>query len=56
MYRYRQHLVPLTDMDGSDDSEGSMDSVEQPTFLVSSYYIIYQGKLDVIGEQGSRVL
>jgi hypothetical protein len=33
--RYRQHLVPLTDMDGSDDSdEDDQISDKEPVFMV----------------------
>ena len=39
--RYRQHLVPLTDMDGSDDSDDEDEiSDKEPVFMVSA--VCYQ--------------
>ena len=38
--RYRQHLVPLTDMDGSDDSDDEEQiSDKEPVFMVSELYM-----------------
>lgn len=42
--RYRQHLVPLTDMDGSDDSDDDQVDDEEPVFMVRALHVC-DGKL-----------
>lgn len=41
--RYRQHLVPLTDMDASDDSDEDDQIIddEEPVFMVRTLHVLF---------------